>query len=449
MTVSAKIKIHLSGGMVGVGDGQGTGVHIETSAAGKGNTPSGVPSVGNSWTYGKRYERDQDSCTAMGKCIATVELEDIPCWYNGYMLFAELRDVAAGMTGGHGDSGYDNSITFKTGSLNTYRGEGGAFYYMYEGQTPGVEAGWYRTQGFKMSQSMWGNMKSGTLTASGCVAEVWLRGVVGHGREVRLCPSKMTGSDRPSSQIVFAGEMGVSAKWSFAGNCSKQGWKYDSYDEQNWHGHGWESGSGWTVTPQPADDDITTDTVEFSFTAGRSWTTGLQTWQIGGVNQLHGHFSGDRKAYRQSGTYSVEFGGDDSLKEGRSQGDCEYEGGTGSVSGRTAYDDIDPDDSDQVIDYPILYYGGNASCRISTTTDDGSHNSEYHYPNDETVTPTAADALDAYDEYLEKVMECDVDVPAVADYRSDGEGLSTIFSGGSSEESRSEDIELTITIQEG
>lgn len=62
--------------------------------------------------------------------------------------------------------------------------------------------------------------------------------------------------------------------------------------------------------------------------------------------------------------------------------------------------------------------------------------------------PTAAEALDAYEEYLAKVQECDVDAPARPDYPGKGKQTFSEFYGRTSQDDREEDIELTITIQE-
>ena len=173
------------------------------------------------------------------------------------------------------------------------------------------------------------------------------------------------------------------------------------------------------------------------------------------TNVLHGKYTGTHHAYRQSGSYSL-LKNQEIYRGAYSTGDCDCDCGVGEVSGRTAYDDIDPDDPDQVVKHPIVYFGGNASCRISHTSWDPneespdivSQNDEFHYPDATTSHPTAADALAAYDTYRAMVEICDVDVPAKPDYNADGQDYTAQFDGQSSEDNRNDDIELTIEIQE-
>ncbi|MBP5530574.1 MAG: hypothetical protein J6Y54_00905, partial [Lentisphaeria bacterium] len=125
-----------------------------------------------------------------------------------------------------------------------------------------------------------------------------------------------------------------------------------------------------------------------------------------------------------------------------SWGNCEFNAGTGGISGRTTYgSSLAPGET---MKYPILYYGGNAHCRIITN----GRLSEYQYPDDDTLIPTAQGALDAYEDFVKKVMNCSEDAPAVADWRDDGAEVRTEFNGYRSEENREDDIEMTVEIQE-
>ena len=447
--ITATVKATLLGSPVGVDMNDETDSGWSSYADGTPSRPS-TPDNFPNWGHGKQFYSHHSSCSAQGSCFATLELNDVPCWYNGYVLFAEVRDIAASLSGGdQNDDSFDNSIAFKSGSHSVSRSESDNFHYIYPGQDEHIAPGWYRTGGIREDLEEWNDVKTGTLAANRCQMTVWMRGVIGHGREMNLCPAKITGSDRPSEQIVFTGEMGVGATWFFVGNCKYQQVKWDKYDKRQWYGAEWDDGH-WDSFPTPDDSPLEDSTVNISYSVSRSWTAGLQVWKLknaadlDNANILHGEYAGAHKSYRQSGlcSYVLNDGGADEVRdEFYSSGRCECNCGGGNVSGRTVYDDITP--GIRTI-YPILYYGGNASCLITT---DGQ-SVEYHYPDANTAAPNAADALATYDDYVEMVKSCSADTPIVADWRDDGLPVETHFAGSFGGDHREEDIELTIEIQE-
>lgn len=458
--ITATVEIELLGSPAGYNQTDNDVLVIESDAYGN---PSNIPSqtAGTHHAYGKFVWRYRYSAKSTGTCAASIRLDDIPCWYNGYMLLVEARGV--------------NVATF-SGSLNTTMGvrvteTGISRDYVYDDDED--SPGWKLNHGRRGSLSMIEGAKNGTATADSCSCAVSAMIAVGHGREMNLCPPRVANSDNPADMIVFAGDVGISCTWELSGNGTFQDTLVESYTVQLNDGDGW-----YDYPDPPVSTPEEPTTIKLSYTVSRGWATGLQTWKLknrdplaqpgGDANIIQCSFDGEYRRYQQSGSYSYKVGdgGEDgygSTDTHFANGECSISFGDGSVSGRTTAGHETP--GNRVLQ-PKLYYGGTAECR--TVVDGIVNNRSYPlnradgdpdpdaevdpddgYVVDPSDTSEAANAKRAYNKYLEAVKNCKEDQPAIADYRSDGDSVRSDFEGTSGGDHRIDDISLTIEIQEG
>ena len=436
LSIHATATLQLMGGNVGLGGSDSHGKEITSYAS---DDPGDFPdhTVRNRYGYGKSFFKRYSDSSVTGSCSATLDRSDIPCWHNGYFLFF------AG--GGMPATSFSGSATAVAATVEDSHDYYRSYEY-YEDQETGV-SGW-RLLGYSGNVNVDSTVieelerKEVSASATSCTAAVRMFTSLGHGREVNLCPVVMQGGgNRPREAVVFAGSLGVSFEWKFHGTGKYREWKYRSHSVKKYE---WgENGTGhWYDVEQPADAPEEDTTLDFSYSAGSDWDSGLQVWKLPGEtggNVIRGEHNGVTKRYSQAGGYEVihdEGTLDETSSSHSGSGSCSLAGGVGtarrSVSGRSA-----AGGSDSPLKYPLTHYSGHAEC--TTIFDDGAPVFR---------SCDGAGAADAYESYLDAVKNCDENEPAIADYPGAGHTVQTSWSGTYSRDHRIENMVLELTLQE-
>jgi hypothetical protein len=425
LRIHASAQLQLLGGNVGLGGEMGVGgsdehgKELESSAHGD---PSSL-------RYGKSVKKLYYDSSITGSCSASLDADDIPCWYNGYFLAFDGGGMPATTFSGGASVYYTAVQEFHSTerSLAEVEDEQGNTYRKLNGRG-NEDQDWV----------LEGPLVMGSVTAVSCTAAVRMHTTLGHGREVNLCPVVMQGGgDRPREAVVFAGSLGVSFEWKFRGGGKRTEAKYKTYDVRMYEED--ENGNGhWRYLPRPEDGPESDAQLEVTYASGSDWDSGLQVWKLPGEtgsNTIRGEYDGVYKRYSQQGSYWYIFDAD-AIEGGTSShhsasGWCTLTGGSGTVSGRSV---ADGDDSPKK--YPLTHYSGRAECE---TTFDGATAAQ---------SCDGENAADAFDAYAEAIENCDADEPAIADYPGSGHYTSTEFTGSFAHDHRIEHAVLEVTLYE-